>query len=97
MLLNANDFLDQKIIENGRFVPNFKSGSIIFAINEIVKMVRITLAHKKLKIKCDLKGVSHFDQEIRFDHRRLQQVLLNLLSNAIKFQSKGKIIVKAKL
>ena len=30
---------------------------------------------------------------MRFDRRRLQQVILNLLSNAVKFQSKGVINV----
>ena len=33
--------------------------------------------------------------DLKFDKRRLQQVLMNLLSNAIKHQTQGEIKVEA--
>ena len=72
VLLHANDFLDQQLIEHGKFTPHFVSGSIIFAINEVVKIVRLTLKRKKLKIKSDLTGVTRSGLELMFDKRRLQ-------------------------
>ena len=43
VMLHANDLLDQRIIENGNFVPNITSGSIIEAINEMIELINSTL------------------------------------------------------
>ena len=81
LMLHANDLIDQKIIENGAFVPNFAKGSVVEAINEIVSIFDLTLEHRKLKI------IFHhlYIPKMKFDKRRLQQVVYNLLSNAVKF------------
>ena len=72
VLLHANDFLDQQLIRHGNFIPHFTSGSIIHAINEVVKVMRLTLERKDLKIKSKLAGVTRSGLELQFDKRRLQ-------------------------
>ena len=81
--------LDQRIIEQGKFAPCYSKSKVSDAISEIVNMVNLTLDQTQLKIvHTRMKG-----DEIRFDVRRLQQVLLNILSNAIKYQRVGEITV----
>ena len=53
VMLHANDLLDQRIIENGSFVPHYAEDSVSKTILEIVSIVRETLGKKKLKIVCD--------------------------------------------
>ena len=81
--------LDQRIIEQGKFAPCYSKSKVYDAISEIVNMVNLTLDQTQLKIvHTRMKG-----DEIRFDVRRLQQVLLNILSNAIKYQRVCEITV----
>ena len=89
LMLHANDLIDQKIIENGAFVPNFANGSVVEAINEIVSIFDLTLEHRKLKIIFQHMNIP----KMKFDKRRLQQVVYNLLSNAVKFSKKGIISI----
>ena len=70
VILHANDFLDQQLIHHGNFTPHFTSGSVIHAINEVVKMMRLTLERKDLKIKSKLAEIRGL--ELQFDKRRLQ-------------------------
>ena len=72
VLLHANDFLDQQLIKHGKFTPHFTPGSVVFAINEVVKMMRTTLERKDLKITSNLAGVTRSGLELQFDKRRLQ-------------------------
>ena len=93
LLLHANDLLDQRIIQNGRFAPAYTHGSVTHAIHEIVRLVEFTLVRKKITIKCDASSyISHIYPLLQFDRRRLQQVLFNLLSNAAKFSKKTGLI-----
>ena len=85
VLLHSNDLLDQRVIQNNCFVPNYTSGSVPEAINEIVKLARYQLKNRPLDIEADVSYVRHLFPELLFDRRRLQQVLSNLLSNATKF------------
>jgi signal transduction histidine kinase len=95
--LLANDLLDQQVIKKGRFVPDYYYGSILEAINEIVKQVRLTLVRKNIRIRTNCSFTRHILTRLHFDRRRLQQVLLNLLLNAVKFQQQGKIQVDAQV
>ena len=89
LMLHAQDLLDQRIIESKKFVPLYAHSSVNEAMIEIVNMVRLTSTQSHLEIEY----IQNRFPELRFDKRRLQQVLLNLLSNAIKSQSKGVITV----
>ena len=63
------------------------------AVSEIAAIVRMMLTQRKLEIKVDKKKFPN----VKFDRRRMQQVLLNLLSNATKFSTKGEIVVTPSL
>lgn len=91
LILHAQDLLDQRIIEQGKFAPCYSKSKVSDAINEIVNMVNLTLDQTQLNI---VHNKVRFD-EIRFDVRRLQQVLLNILSNSIKYQRVGEITVSS--
>ena len=92
VLFHANDLLDHRIFESGKFVPAYQFASVSNALVEIVEMMRWTVQNTSLDIQftSDQNDMGmHY-----FDKRRLQQVLLNLLSNAVKFQAAGRILVK---
>ena len=93
LMLHANDLIDQKIIENGAFVPKFTKGSVVNAIKEIISIFDLTLEHRDIQIKFKHKTIL----TLNFDKRRLQQVVYNLLSNAVKFSKNGTIKIKLKL
>ena len=95
VMLHANDMLDQRIIENGSFVPQYALGSVREAILEMIQIIKLTLFDRKFDICYDKARLHRIPRAIKFDKRRLQQVLLNLLSNAVKFTSKGEIKVDA--
>ena len=88
VLLHANDFLDQTLIERGVFVPCFIEGSIYEAIEETTSIVKMGLKSRLLVIEYNKKQLKRLPK-IKFDKRRFQQVLLNLLSNATKYQTQG--------
>ena len=92
IMLHANDLLDQRIIENGHFVPNMTSGSIKETVAEMIDLMNSTLEFKNLKIILT-KNENYIPKFAKYDKRRLQQVLLNLLSNAVKYSQKGTIFV----
>ena len=50
VLLHANDFLDQTLIEKGVFVPCFIEGSIYEAIEETTSIVKMGLKSRLLVI-----------------------------------------------
>ena len=90
MLNHAQDLLDHRTIEKDGFVPCYTVGSVTEAIHEVIIMMRQTLTSDNIEIQFIGKKAHN---NIMFDKRRLQQVLLNVLSNAIKFQAFGEIRV----
>ena len=50
VMLHANDLLDQRIIENGCFVPNLTAGSIKETVAEMIELMNSTLMFKSLNI-----------------------------------------------
>ena len=51
LMLHAQDLLDQRIIENGGFVPIYTLSSVREAILEIVNLVNSTLNQGQLHIQ----------------------------------------------
>ena len=94
IMMHAHDFLDQQLIEHGNFVSYFDTGMLDDAISEIVQMMNFSVTKRDLKIQFDKQNL-RMSPLLKFDKRRLQQVLVNLLSNACKFQQKGVIKVSA--
>ena len=93
-MMHTHDFLDQAIIENGAFTPFYEYSSVRTAILEIIKLMNITIQKRPLSINLDTFKLNRIP-DLKFDKRRLQQVLINLLSNAIKHQTQGEIKVEA--
>ena len=48
VLLHANDLLDQRIIEEGYFVPLYTSGSIFDSISEMIELMNSTLVSRSI-------------------------------------------------
>ena len=94
-MFHANDLLDMRNLQDGRFTTSYSNWSPSEAIQEIIDLVGMTLEEKNLKIQFDGSLLNLKFPVLELDKRRLQQVLLNLLSNAVKFQTKGTIIVYA--
>ena len=93
VLLHANDMLDQKLLQNGRFVPVYKPGSVFKALYEIAKIGSLTIKSREIDVAFNLSRVHRKYPVLSFDKRRLQQVLYNLVNNAIKFTRKGTISI----
>ena len=55
--LHANDLLDQKLIQNGRFCPSYSPDSVHRVIVEIVKIISMTINQRDVKIILDLNQV----------------------------------------
>ena len=56
----------------------------------MIDLIGETIKHRDIRIKY-VKGKS-VPNQLTFDQRRLQQVLLNLLSNAVKYSGNGSVI-----
>ena len=81
------------MLDYGHFTPLYETGSLVSAITEIIDIMRYSISHRLLCIMFDFETLQRETPILRFDKRRLQQVLMNLLSNACKFQREGIIEV----
>ena len=80
-------------MQRGSFTAHYHPGSLLDAIREIIDLVESTIDEKDITIQLNLNSLSKADCHVKFDKRRLQQVILNLLSNAVKFVSSGPVVV----
>ena len=71
VLLHANDLLDQKFIENGKFETAYTSGSIYLAIAEIAHILTLTLADRDINVVLDMNKTRALYPVMCFDKRRL--------------------------
>lgn len=99
---NLNNFntSSNKVLNNNNIVKkNNKANETFFYIEKIFRKLikifntKISLAGKQLLIKYEI--TNNFPKQIKFDLKKLNQILFNLLSNSIKFTNIGSIVVTA--
>ena len=69
LLLHTQDLLDQRIIDNGNFSPNFTLEPVQTVIAEIVNMMNFTLNSQNLQIRYICRKGK---KKLYFDKRRVQ-------------------------
>lgn len=90
-LLNLiNDILDMSHIESGKIQLDEQPCSLSEILHGLRSIVQVDVDAKNLELHID--AVDVFDEEIRCDRLRVNQVLLNLLSNAVKYTNPGGVI-----
>ena len=96
-LLFANDILDKKLLQSGRFSASYSQGSVYQTLFEILRIKSLSMVNRNVTLffDCDQPRLEY--PQLLFDKRRLQQVLQNILENAIKFTRNGKIAITAKV
>ena len=52
VLMHAHDFIDQRLIEKGSFVPYLQLLNLATTIEETVKIIEVSLIERNLKILC---------------------------------------------
>ncbi len=94
LLMLINDILDLSRIEAGKL--NLLAEPIVLRdfLLSIKEVLDLKAREKGLTFTLDyLDGL---ELAVRFDERRLRQVLLNLLGNAVKFTDRGQVILRAR-
>ena len=91
VMCHANDLMDYNILEHGVLIPYLEVCSLEKTILEVLDIAHLDSASNN-RLFYDLTRIKNL--EIKFDRRRLQQVLLNMLSNAIKFTKNGTIKIE---
>ena len=66
---HANDLIDHRVIQSGKFIPSLSISSVEAAMQEIIDMMSWTLDRSNLKIEfIKDSSVTHY---LNFDKRRL--------------------------
>ncbi len=86
MLQLIDDLLDVTKIEAGRLDLELKDGNLCALIEENLALNRMLANNKNIRL--DFAPESGLPS-LRFDHRKVEQVLNNLVSNALKFSAPG--------
>jgi CheY-like chemotaxis protein len=95
LLKLINDILDLSKIEAGRLVVERTTCSPIAIAGDVVAMMNVRAAAKRLSIELQWKG--DIPETIRSDPLRFRQILINLIDNAIKFTVAGVVRVVGKM
>ncbi|MEO5350469.1 MAG: PAS domain S-box protein [Magnetococcus sp. YQC-3] len=90
-----NDVLDFSRIESGRFAVSDLPFSPRQAVEEIVRLMRMTAEGKGLALTEEISP--DIPAAVLGDDGRVRQVLINLLGNAIKFTHQGQVSARLSL
>ena len=91
------DFLDLQQLRSNNFRCINSIFQVCKPIQEVMEIISFKAKHMAIKLEQSYELIKP-QTKIRFDERRLIQILLNLVSNAVKFTpSDGTIKVKVKL
>ena len=94
ILCHSNDLMDYNILEHSVLIPCLEMCSIEKVILDVLAIAQIDLSSNNT-INYNISRLQNY--KVKFDRRRLQQVLLNMLLNAIKFTKNGAITVEVKI
>ena len=95
LLSIINDILDLSKIEAGRMAVERIACSPFQIISEVVSLMRVRAAEKKLELEVEYRGP--IPQTIQTDPTRFREILVNLVGNAIKFTARGGVRIVADL
>jgi signal transduction histidine kinase/ActR/RegA family two-component response regulator len=90
----VNDVLDLSKIESGRLELRTKPFSLADTIEEVLALVSVTAAEKRLELAWTAPGIPPL---LEGDPARTRQVLFNLVGNAVKFTREGGVMVTARI
>ena len=95
LLMLINDILDFARIEAGKLEMNVTDVPLGPFLRVIAEMVSVRADQKRLVL--NYEAPPELSKVIRFDEKRLRQVLLNLLANAVKFTDRGAVTLAVRL
>ena len=97
LTLMIEDFLDLQQLRSNNFRRINSTFEVCKPVKEVMEIISYKAKHNGIKLEENYE-LMNAKTTIRFDERRLIQILLNLISNAVKFTpTDGTIKVKARL
>ena len=97
LTLMIEDFLDLQQLRSNNFRLINSTFEVCKPVKEVMEIISYKAKHNAIKLE-EIYELMNPQTNIRFDERRLIQILLNLVSNAVKFTpTEGKITVKLRL
>jgi two-component system, cell cycle sensor histidine kinase PleC len=97
LTLMIEDFLDLQQLRSNNFRCINSTFEVCKPIQEVMGIISFKAKHMAIKLE-EVYELMNKQTKIRFDERRLIQILLNLVSNAVKFTPvDGTITVKVRL
>ena len=97
LTIMIEDFLDLQQLRSNNFRRINSTFEVCKPIKEVIDIISFKAKHMAIKLE-DSYEKMNAQTKIRFDERRLIQILLNLVSNAVKFTPPdGRISIKVRL
>ena len=97
LTLMIEDFLDLQQLRSNNFRRINSTFEVCKPVQEVMEIISFKAKHNAIKLE-EIYELVNKRTIIRFDERRLIQILLNLVSNAVKFTpTNGTITVKVRL
>ena len=97
LTIMIEDFLDLQQLRSNNFRRINSTFEVCKPIKEVIEIISFKANHMAIKLE-ESYEMMNAQTKIRFDERRLIQILLNLVSNAVKFTPPdGRISIKVRL